>query len=281
EVLEDRTTPAGTGIGLYGQYYTDQTFSHLALTRIDPAINFTWNNVPPAPGMATTNYSIRWTGQLEALNTRPTMIYTKSDDGVRLIIDGKTVIDNWSDHNLTENATKINLVAGQKYLIELDYHQNTGPAAIQLYWASPGWAVIPTSQLYPSQPPTATLNAAGVTTSGAPAYTFNVVYKDNGQLNQASLDGNDVRVTGPNGFAQNAKFLGVTAGAGSWTATYQITPPGGTWDAADNGIYHVYLQANQVTNSLGVAASAGLLGGFVVNVPDWFALNLHDPNLTA
>src|SRR5262249_16154476 len=119
-VLEDRTTPVGTGTGLYSQYYTDQTFSLLALTRLDPAINFTWSNVPPGPGMGKTNYSIRWTGQLEALNTGPTMIYTKSDDGVRLIIDGKTVIDNWSDHTLTENATKINLVAGHKYLIELD-----------------------------------------------------------------------------------------------------------------------------------------------------------------
>jgi hypothetical protein len=285
DILEDRTLPAGTGTGLLGQYFSDQTLSNLQLTRIDPAINFNWSTQAPAAGMATTNYSVRWSGQLEALYSEATMIYTKSDDGVRLWIDGKLVIDSWTDHPLKEDATKVNLLAGQKYSIQLEYHQNTGSAVAQLFWLSPSmnWSVIPTSQLYPAQPPTASLNAPNVTTTGGSAYDFTVTYRDDGTLNLASLDDNDVRVSGPNGFGQAARFIAVTAtGSNTWTATYRITPPGGSWDNADNGTYSVALQPGQVSDTTKVLAPGGTLGSFAVNlVSDWFSQNLLDANLAS
>ena len=51
------------------------------------------------------------------------------------------------------------------------------------------------------------------------------------------------------------------------TATYSISPPGGTWTAAADGIYTVSLLPNQVFNLTGAAAPAVTLGTFRVVTP--------------
>jgi hypothetical protein len=109
--------------------------------------------------------------------------------------------------------------------------------------------------------PTAAANI-GPVLSGAD-YTFTVTYSDNASLNVPSIDGNDVLVTGPNGFSQLASLVSVVnAGGASRRATYRITAPGGAWDAADAGQYAVALQAGQVVDSAANAVSAAQLGTF-------------------
>jgi hypothetical protein len=157
ELLESRTLPSvGTGTGLFGQYYSDQTLTHLIGTRTDQTINFDWSSKAPAPGLTSEHFSVRWTGQVQALKTEATTFFTFSDDGVRLLVNGSTIINDWNDHaGRVDSSVPLNLVAGQKYNIELDYYQNAGKSAIQLSWASPNLAkeVIPTSQLYPVSGP--------------------------------------------------------------------------------------------------------------------------------
>lgn len=113
--------------------------------------------------------------------------------------------------------------------------------------------------------PTASLSAQTLnTTVGANTpYTFTVAYSDNVGVNTASLDGNDLRVSGPNGFNQLASFVSVNANN---QATYQLNAPGGTWDSHEGGTYSVSLQANQVSDTSGNFAPSGALGSFSVNV---------------
>jgi hypothetical protein len=230
ETLEDRTVPAGTGTGLLGQYYSGQNFGSLVASRTDPSIQFNWSGKSPVAGLSADNYSVRWTGQLEALYSEQTMIYLHSDDGVRLKIDGKTVIDAWGDHTLREDRASVKLAAGQKYQIELEYHQNTGNAVVKLYWLSPSqkWSAIPSSQLYaagaPASPPApqspppasgsslgASLSAADVSVVGGTTHAFTVTYGGGSGLNLTTVGG-DIRVTGPNGFSQMAAYAGLAGG---------------------------------------------------------------------
>ena len=62
---------------------------------------------------------------------------TVSDDGVRLRVNGKQVIDNWTDHGPTENDALIDLKAGQTCDIEMDYYQGGGGATARLHWQGP------------------------------------------------------------------------------------------------------------------------------------------------
>lgn len=108
-----------------------------------------------------------------------------------------------------------------------------------------------------------------ITTSGSTTQTFTVQYADAVQLNSASFGAGDLLVTGPEGFSQAATLVSFTpAGNGtSRTATYQISAPGGTWDANDNGNYQITLQGEQVFDTSGNFIPTTTLGNFAVNVP--------------
>lgn len=142
---------AGSGTGLYGQYYNQKDLTKLEITQVDPIINFDWGIGSPNPLLRADNFSIRWTGQIQPRFSEEYTFYTISDDGVRLWIDGNRIIDKWNDQSATEWSGKITLVAGQTYPIQLEYYENTGDATIKLYWSSNSQTkeLIPQSQLSP------------------------------------------------------------------------------------------------------------------------------------
>jgi RHS repeat-associated protein len=114
----------------------------------------------------------------------------------------------------------------------------------------------------------ATVNI-GAEQAGQTTYHFTVEFVDNVAIGVSSLDGDDIAVTGPNGFTQNARFDSVTPSDDGTprTVTYQITPPGGSWDDTDSGTYTIALNANQVFDTAGNAAAANAsLATFTVDI---------------
>jgi len=130
-------TTAGTGGGVRADYYKGTGFGVHVLTRVDPQIDFTWGLAEPDPAVGADNFSVRWTGEIEAAFTEAYTFYTNSDDGVRLWINGQQLVDNWTDHTNTENSGRINLVAGQVYTLRMEYYDRSDEAVAQLLWSSP------------------------------------------------------------------------------------------------------------------------------------------------
>ncbi len=130
-------TTAGAAGGLRAEYFKDMDLRNLALTRIDPQINFTWGNSAPDEAVGENNFSVRWTGEVEAAFTETYTFYTNSDDGVRLWVDGKRLVNNWTDHGATEDSSRIDLVAGQTYSLVMEFYENGGSAVAELRWSSP------------------------------------------------------------------------------------------------------------------------------------------------
>jgi uncharacterized repeat protein (TIGR03806 family) len=167
----------GNGAGLLGRYWSNITsaaftniaFSQLpSLTRTDAIINFNFGAAGPAPSVGKTNYAVRWTGSVQPQFSEPYTFITTADDGVRLFINGKLLINDWANQSATAESNTISLRAQQLYNVELDYYyQNDNGAQVSLAWSSPSTprAVIPQSQLYPytNPPPTIILTnpAAG------------------------------------------------------------------------------------------------------------------------
>jgi beta-glucosidase len=104
------------------------------LSRIDQVIDFEWNDKSPTQGIGRDKYSIRWTGFITAPETREFTFYTASDDGVRLFIDNKLIIDNWTDHGTTIDSARYSMIKGKKYAIKVEYFENGGSETIQLGW---------------------------------------------------------------------------------------------------------------------------------------------------
>ena len=146
------TDPApGTGLGLRGDYYNNPDFTSLATTRTAEAVNFDWGLNAPTPSVGADTFSVRWTGKLLARYTGGTTFRIWSDDGARLWIDGKLIIDDFVDHQAAEDAGLAYLVAGQLHDIKLEFHENLENALIKLLWYSPCQPEepIPASQLFP------------------------------------------------------------------------------------------------------------------------------------
>ncbi|MBU2949941.1 hypothetical protein KO493_04435 [Tamlana agarivorans] len=138
--------------GLKGEYFNNSTLTGTPdLTRTDSTINFDWVNGSPDGSIGTDNFSVRWTGQVVPTYSDDYVFRTRSDDGIRLWVDGVQVINNWTDHGATYNySSLIPFVAGQKYNIVLEYYENAGQAVAQLAWGRSGAASyvnIPASQL--------------------------------------------------------------------------------------------------------------------------------------
>ncbi len=124
--------------------------------------------------------------------------------------------------------------------------------------------------------PAAALAAANVTPGdyGQTSYTFSITFASNAAIEASTLAGAVVQVVPPAGAGGAITTTAVSTAANgptdplgnaqSFTVTYQITPPGGSWSAADNGTYSITLGGAQVTDVDGTAISSGALGSFVV-----------------
>lgn len=132
-------------------------------------------------------------------------------------------------------------------------------------------------------PAAAGLAAADVTSAGGPSYAFSVTYVDNIGVDLASLNGSEIVITAPDGSTFGATLVGVSssAPASPLTATYQFTPPGGSWQYADDGSYTIVLQAAHVLDSAGNVAAAQTLGTFSISVPQPITPDPGPPSLSA
>jgi beta-glucosidase len=133
--LPDDTTGAN---GLVGEYFDNKELKgEPKLRRIDKNIEFRWGGERPAEGFGEDHFSVRWTGKLKPALSGTYEITTASDDGIRLYIDGKLLIDHWSDHAVEARMVKVPLEAGRLYDLKVEFYENGGDAVALLGWIKP------------------------------------------------------------------------------------------------------------------------------------------------
>jgi hypothetical protein len=140
----------GTGDGLRATFFADTNLETVAATTLHPAPDFNWSTNAPLAGVEPDEFGLRWEGELQAQYSEEYTLWTKTDDGVRVWLDGRLILENWNDHAALELAARVPLVAGQRYLLRVDYFENRGNAQARLAWSSPSTlkTTVPTSQLY-------------------------------------------------------------------------------------------------------------------------------------
>jgi hypothetical protein len=245
--------PAGSGTGLLAQYFNDAGsgvfFTALALTRTDATIDFDWVNASPDPQVQADNFSVRWSGQVQAPATGTFTFTTQSDDGVRLWVNGVLLVDNWTDHTLQTNSGSISLTAGQRYDIRMDYYDHATTATARLSWAYPGQngQIVPQWVLYPAPPvnqppavnagpdrtitlPTATASLAGAVQDDGLPTPANLTINWTKISGREDSDGGTVVFANPHAAATTATFgasgtyvLRLTASDGAVTVSDDVT----------------------------------------------------------
>ncbi len=144
----------GDGEGLLGEYFVDPEFDldgEPVLVRQDAQVDFKWgNNSPDNDLLPVDGFTVRWTGEVQAIFSESLSFITHSDDGVRLWVNDSLLIDQWGPQSATEHQGDIVLEANKRYQIRLEYLEIAGGAQISLFWESPriNREIIPSRQLY-------------------------------------------------------------------------------------------------------------------------------------
>jgi len=122
--------------GLNGAYFNGASFEKLANSRIDAAVNFNWDFALPEKIIAN-NYSIRWEGWLVSEESGVHELSLLSSGSVRLRVNGKLLVDNWTPHQRKMDVASLKLNAGEKAAVRLDFAKTDELSEITLAWKTP------------------------------------------------------------------------------------------------------------------------------------------------
>lgn len=83
------------------------------------------------------NFYVKWAGSVKIEKDGKYKFFLESDDGSRLFLDGKLVIDNGGTHGMSKKECEIQLAPGQ-HEIKIDFFQGDGGMGCKFSWIQPG-----------------------------------------------------------------------------------------------------------------------------------------------
>ena len=117
-----------------GEYYNNSSLTGTAhATRDEARLDFDWGYESPLTGINQDGFSVRWSRslQLPAGDYRFTVTV---DDGVRLIVGDRTLIDFWQVQTAT-TYSQITYLDGSAVTVRMEYFEETGQAQARLTWS--------------------------------------------------------------------------------------------------------------------------------------------------
>ena len=127
--------PQSGGPGFKAEYFSNKELQGPpVISRTDAEIDL---QTRPA-GITTNQWSARWTTILTPRKSGTTTFYLRADDGCRLFLDDKPIINHWQDSAATTSIAQAQLTAGQKYELRVEYYQGGGDMVAKFGWTEPG-----------------------------------------------------------------------------------------------------------------------------------------------
>jgi hypothetical protein len=120
-----------------------------SVERVDKEMNFA-STLEAFPGTKLVdNFYVNWTGVIRIPKDGKYNFYLESDDGARLFIDGKEVVDHGGTHDMTEMSGRAELKAGDHEL-KVEFFDAEEEAGCILSWetADQAKAVVPATVLF-------------------------------------------------------------------------------------------------------------------------------------
>ena len=222
---------------LTGRYYTytdtgnPPTFpangtDGLFMTRTDPDLNFWapqwWGNIPVTNG-PQADWMVRWTGYVTVPATGSYTFGVQADDGTAITVNGQQVYSNWCDCGsiVPHYGTAINLTAGQRVPIDVDYYQHTGNSYMNLLVQSTAFTgVVPTGWLTPQAQALPSGWGLGIDPDGMLPYTHLSANPSSAVLSDASGDTYEYKWNGT-GYTPPANSYGSLVRNYDGTFTFQ------------------------------------------------------------
>ena len=127
---------SGKGDGLRMNFYENTSFQEPSiLTRVDPIINYQLDFNSFGYGLKSDFISVRWSGEILAPVTGEYKFSFDFDDRLAFVLDGDTIFkQNWAG---TGNTRVVNLVAGERYKMEILFVELEWGMHVKFYWEHP------------------------------------------------------------------------------------------------------------------------------------------------
>jgi hypothetical protein len=139
-------TPAKDGEPWIGAFFDNPEMVGPPIAiRTAAEIDFDWQDAgPPDAGVPYDGFAVRWQRSMDLVYGQH-RFYVRVDDGARLRVNGYTLIDEWNVGAVRDFwATYDVLRSSEKALVELDYFEYAGKAAVKLWWDAPPATPTPT-----------------------------------------------------------------------------------------------------------------------------------------
>jgi beta-glucosidase len=121
--------------GLLAEYFNNTSLNGEPLvTKVDENMQFGWTLFSPDPKLALDCYSVRWTGKLIAPESGTYKIGIEGNDGYRLFIDGKPLIDCWKKVSFGIQTVDYSFEKDKTYDIRIEYFESSGSAKFRFIW---------------------------------------------------------------------------------------------------------------------------------------------------
>ena len=99
--------------GWKGEYFDNRNLQgQPVLVRDDPKIDFNWGDGSPDPKVPADNFSARWTIARDVTTAGTYRFSFWVDDGMRMWIDDRLIIDDWREGPLRNVTAEVNLARG-------------------------------------------------------------------------------------------------------------------------------------------------------------------------
>lgn len=130
-------TPDGKQ-GVLGEYYNNREMKgEPAFTRTDDQVNFYWEHLSPRVDLPDDDFGVKWTTYLVPPVTGTYALGSWGSSGYEVLLDGKRILSDRSEHHAFHREYSVDLQAGKKYKIEVLYKNYSGDADMKLLWAPP------------------------------------------------------------------------------------------------------------------------------------------------
>ncbi|HEY9226303.1 MAG TPA: glycoside hydrolase family 3 N-terminal domain-containing protein [Gemmatimonadaceae bacterium] len=121
--------------GLHAEYFDNNRFAGAPrLVRTDARVDFGWTLNSPGRGIPFDWYSVRWSGRITAPGSGARRLGVEGNDGYRLYVDNKLVVDNWEKRSYGHRFVDVQFKPNSTHDIRLEYFESTGNARVKLVW---------------------------------------------------------------------------------------------------------------------------------------------------
>ncbi|MCK5343260.1 MAG: glycoside hydrolase family 3 C-terminal domain-containing protein, partial [Candidatus Heimdallarchaeota archaeon] len=132
DIVSNNGTP-----GLRADYFKNTTLEgEPFFTRFDPLEVKNWIWGARIDGIGRKDkFAIRWSGIFTAPETGEFNFIVQGDDGYRLYIDDKLVLEDWTEHDeISQRSNHVSLEKGKSYNFKLEYFRSSGRPHLTVKW---------------------------------------------------------------------------------------------------------------------------------------------------